>query len=46
MCFLYLFRFSYNIMMTTVSVKLNEDELEKIDYLVKLGRYENRSQAY
>jgi Arc/MetJ-type ribon-helix-helix transcriptional regulator len=32
-------------MKKTVPVPLNEYELEKIDYLVKIGRYKNRIQA-
>jgi Arc/MetJ-type ribon-helix-helix transcriptional regulator len=32
-------------MMTTVPVPLSEIELEKIDSLVRIGRYKNRSQA-
>lgn len=32
-------------MMTTIPIQLNETDLKKIDYLVKIGRYKNRSQA-
>lgn len=31
--------------MITVPVQLNEADLEKIDYLVRLGHYKNRNQA-
>lgn len=31
--------------MITIPIKLNELDLEKIDYLIKVGRYKNRSQA-
>ena len=31
--------------MTTVPVKLDDVELRKIDHLVKIGRFKNRSQA-
>ncbi|MHA1651278.1 MAG: ribbon-helix-helix domain-containing protein [Candidatus Helarchaeota archaeon] len=31
--------------MTTIPVPLNDDDLKKIDYLVKIGRYKNRTQA-
>jgi len=31
--------------MITIPIKLNEIELQKIDRLVKIGRYKNRSQA-
>ncbi len=32
-------------MMTTIPVPLTEAELAKVDYLVKSGRYKNRTQA-
>jgi hypothetical protein len=32
-------------MMITVPVQLAESDIEKVDYLVKIGRYKNRSQA-
>ena len=31
--------------MTTIPIQLNEVDLGKIDYLIKIGRYKNRSQA-
>jgi Arc/MetJ-type ribon-helix-helix transcriptional regulator len=31
--------------MTTIPVKLDDIELRKIDHLVKIGRFKNRSQA-
>ena len=31
--------------MTTIPIQLNEIDLKKIDYLVKIGLYKNRSQA-
>jgi Arc/MetJ-type ribon-helix-helix transcriptional regulator len=31
--------------MTTIPIKLDEVEIRKIDHLVKIGRYKNRSQA-
>ncbi len=31
--------------MTTIPIQLSDIDLEKIDRLVKLGRYKNRSQA-
>ena len=31
--------------MITIPIKLNELDLVKIDYLIKIGRYKNRSQA-
>ncbi len=31
--------------MTTIPIQLSDVDLEKIDRLVKLGRYKNRSQA-
>jgi Arc/MetJ-type ribon-helix-helix transcriptional regulator len=32
-------------MMATIPIQLNDVDLKKIDYLVKSGRYKNRSQA-
>jgi len=32
-------------MMTIVPIQLNEMELQKIDFLIKTGKYKNRSQA-
>ena len=32
-------------MTTTIPVPLNDNDLKKIDYLVKIGRYKNRTQA-
>ena len=31
--------------MTTIPIQLNEVDLGKIDYLIKIGRYKNCSQA-
>ena len=31
--------------MTTIPIQINEADLSKIDFLVKIGRYKNRSQA-
>ena len=31
--------------MSTIPIKLNDSVLKKIDYLIKIGRYKNRSQA-
>ena len=31
--------------MTIVPIQLNDVELQKIDYLIQLGKYKNRSQA-
>lgn len=31
--------------MTVIPIQLSEIDLKKIDYLIKLGRYKNRSQA-
>ena len=31
--------------MATIPIKLGDSELKKIDYLIKIGRYKNRSQA-
>jgi Arc/MetJ-type ribon-helix-helix transcriptional regulator len=31
--------------MSTIPIKLKEVDLEKIDYLIKRGKYKNRSQA-
>ena len=32
-------------MMTTILLQLSEIDLKKIDHLIKIGRYKNRSQA-
>ncbi len=32
-------------MMATIPIKLTKVEVSKIDYLVKMGKYENRNQA-
>ena len=32
-------------MMTTIPIQITDAELLKIDYLVRIGRYKNRSQA-
>jgi Arc/MetJ-type ribon-helix-helix transcriptional regulator len=31
--------------MTTIPVPIDESDLKKIDYLIKIGRYKNRTQA-
>lgn len=31
--------------MTTIPLQISDPELKKIDYLIKIGRYKNRSQA-
>lgn len=31
--------------MTIVPIQLNDGDLQKIDYLIEIGRYKNRSQA-
>jgi len=33
------------ISMPTIPIQLNEAELQKIDYLIRIGRYKNRNQA-
>jgi Arc/MetJ-type ribon-helix-helix transcriptional regulator len=32
-------------MMTTIPIQIADAELSKIDYLIRIGRYKNRSQA-
>lgn len=31
--------------MTTIPIPIEENDLKKIDYLIKIGRYKNRTQA-
>jgi len=31
--------------MATIPIQLNDTDLEKIDYLIQIGKYKNRSQA-
>jgi len=31
--------------MTTILIRLNDSDLKKLDYLIKIGRYKNRNQA-
>ncbi len=31
--------------MTTIPIPLDDNDLKKIDYLIKIGRYKNRTQA-
>jgi Arc/MetJ-type ribon-helix-helix transcriptional regulator len=33
------------LLMTTIPIKIDDVELRKIDHLVKIGRFKNRSQA-
>ena len=33
-------------MMTTIPIQITDAELLKIDYLVPIGQYKNRSQSY